>query len=82
MSPGISIPSVRKEFSYVNPDERYYPVNTRNDKELLARYESLAAEDNGVIFGGRLAEYKYYDMHHVIGSALAKSLAFLRSRRP
>jgi UDP-galactopyranose mutase len=73
---------IMKEYSYVNPDERYYPVNTRNDKELLSRYEALSAEDKGVLFGGRLAEYKYYDMHHVIGSALHKSRAFLRSRHP
>jgi UDP-galactopyranose mutase len=69
-----------KEFSYVDPKERYYPINTKSDKELLARYEALAAKEQGVLFGGRLAEYKYYDMHHVIGSALAKSRAFLRER--
>lgn len=69
-----------REYSYVDPRERYYPVNTQRDRELLTRYEALAAAERGVIFGGRLAEYKYYDMHHVIGSALAKSKAFLRER--
>lgn len=45
-----------KEFSYVDPKERYYPINTKNDKELLGRYEALAAKEQGVLFGGRLAD--------------------------
>ena len=50
--------------------EPYYPVNDEENNALLKRYKQL---NNDVIFGGRLGEYKYYDMHQVIGSALAKS---------
>lgn len=50
-------------------DEPYYPVNDDKNMELFKKYRSLAKSEN-VIFGGRLAEYKYYDMHQVIKSAL------------
>ena len=51
--------------------EPYYPVNDANNQKLYARYAKLAAGEENVIFGGRLAEYKYYDMDKVIASALA-----------
>ncbi len=51
-------------------DEPYYPVNDDKNSTLYQQYKKLAAETPNVIFGGRLAEYKYYDMHQVIGSAL------------
>ena len=51
--------------------EPYYPVNDEKNQELYKRYEALAAEEKNVIFGGRLAEYKYYDMDKVIESAFA-----------
>ena len=51
-------------------DEAYYPVNNEKNQELYAKYLELAKSENGVIFGGRLAEYKYYDMDKVIESAL------------
>lgn len=51
-------------------DEPYYPVNDEKNSRLLQRYQVLAAEEKNVIFGGRLAEYKYYDMHQVIEKAL------------
>jgi UDP-galactopyranose mutase len=54
-------------------DEPYYPVNTAEDREKLAKYRDLArkeAADNRVLFGGRLGTYKYLDMHMAIGSAL------------
>ncbi|EKF9879152.1 UDP-galactopyranose mutase [Vibrio cholerae] len=51
-------------------DEPYYPVNDDNNSKLYRKYRDLAKEETGVIFGGRLAEYKYYDMHQVIASAL------------
>lgn len=51
-------------------DEPYYPVNDSRNSELYARYKALAAGQEKVIFGGRLAEYKYYDMHQVIANAL------------
>ena len=51
-------------------DEPYYPVNDDRNSELYAWYKALADGQEKVIFGGRLAEYKYYDMHQVIASAL------------
>lgn len=52
--------------------EPYYPINDEENNEIYNQYKKLAGEEVNVIFGGRLAEYKYYDMHQVIGSALAK----------
>ena len=50
-------------------DEPYYPVNDDKNSELYAKYKALA-DESGVIFGGRLGEYKYYDMDVVVGKAL------------
>ena len=52
-------------------DEPYYPVNDDANSALYARYKALADAEGGVIFGGRLGEYKYYDMDKVIERALA-----------
>ena len=52
-------------------DEPYYPVNDAANGALYARYRALADAEAGVIFGGRLGEYKYYDMDKVIAQALA-----------
>jgi len=51
-------------------DEPYYPVNDGKNNELYQKYRELAAQEDRVIFGGRLGEYKYYDMDAVIGAAL------------
>ena len=51
-------------------DEPYYPVNDEKNGKLYAEYKKLAEAENKVIFGGRLGEYKYYDMDAVIASAL------------
>ena len=51
--------------------EPYYPVNDEKNQELYGRYAELAKNEEHVIFGGRLGEYKYYDMDKVIESALA-----------
>lgn len=51
-------------------DEPYYPVNDEKNGALYARYKELAEREPKVIFGGRLGEYKYYDMDAVIASAL------------
>lgn len=51
-------------------DEPYYPVNDKKNSMLYAEYKKLADAENKVIFGGRLGEYKYYDMDAVINSAL------------
>jgi len=50
--------------------EPYYPVNDQKNDTLFRQYQSAAKEEQHVIFGGRLAEYRYYDMHQVIASAL------------
>ena len=50
--------------------EAYYPVNNDKNQALYQQYAALAAKEQNVIFGGRLAEYKYYDMDDVIKSAL------------
>ena len=52
-------------------DEAYYPVNNDKNQSLYAKYAELAQKEKNVIFGGRLAEYKYYDMDDVIASALS-----------
>jgi UDP-galactopyranose mutase len=56
----------------VKTTEPYYPVNDLENNEKYNLYKSLADSEKNVIFGGRLAEYKYYDMHQVIASALKK----------
>ena len=53
--------------------EPYYPVNDSKNQELYQKYEALAKEQDRVIFGGRLGEYKYYDMDKVIASAMEKA---------
>lgn len=50
--------------------ERYYPVNDERNMSIYKKYRKLAIQETGIVFGGRLAEYKYYDMHQVIASAL------------
>ncbi len=52
-------------------DEPYYPVNDEKNKTLYEAYARLAAQEEKTIFGGRLGEYKYYDMDAVIARALA-----------
>ena len=51
-------------------EEPYYPINDDKNNELYEKYKNLAKEDNNVIFGGRLGQYKYYDMDKVIAEAL------------
>jgi UDP-galactopyranose mutase len=52
--------------------EPYYPVNDKTNTEKFDQYKALANQQSNVIFGGRLAEYKYYDMHQIVASALTK----------
>lgn len=51
-------------------DEPYYPINDDKNNTMYQQYRALAEQERSVIFGGRLATYKYYDMHQVIGAAL------------
>lgn len=64
---------ISKEYSTEWKDgmEPYYPVNDKENSELYAQYKNLADQEKDVIFGGRLAEYKYYDMAPIIEKALA-----------
>lgn len=55
---------------YEDGDEPYYPINDERNNELYAKYKALADQKSNVIFGGRLAQYKYFDMHNIIAEAL------------
>lgn len=61
-------------------DEPYYPVNDERNGKLYADYKALADAQERVIFCGRLAEYRYYDMHQVIARALDLALAYELSK--
>lgn len=63
---------ISKEFSseWAVGMEPYYPVNNEQNNELYQRYREMADKETNVIFGGRLGEYKYYDMDKVIAAAL------------
>ncbi len=65
---------ISKEFSYEwkNGDEPFYPVNDEKNNALYEKYKELA-DNTDVIFGGRMADYKYYDMDVTIKNALVKS---------
>lgn len=74
---GLDLPKtvISREYSseWKPGDEPYYPVNDEKNGALYAEYKKLADAEQNVIFGGRLAEYRYYDMDAVIASALQKS---------
>ena len=63
---------VTKEYpeEYSREKEAYYPVNDSVNNAKYLKYKELASLNQNIFFGGRLAEYKYYDMHQVIESAL------------
>ncbi len=63
---------ISKEYSseWKKGDEPYYPVNDERNTALYLQYKAMAEKEEKVIFGGRLGEYKYYDMDAVIASAL------------
>ena len=63
---------ISKEYSseWTTKDEPYYPINNERNNSLYEKYKSLADSTPNVIFGGRLGQYKYYDMDKVIGAAL------------
>lgn len=65
---------ISKEYSTEWKDgmEPYYPVNDKQNSELYAKYKGLADKEENVIFGGRLAEYKYYDMAPIIEKVMEK----------
>ena len=63
---------ISREFSqeWTLGQEPYYPVNDEKNNALYAQYRAIADRETGTIFGGRLAQYRYYDMDAVIASAL------------
>lgn len=65
---------ITKEYpdTYDNTKIPYYPIGDSKNLELYEKYKLLTEKENRYILGGRLAEYKYYDMHQIIGSALTK----------
>ncbi len=67
---------ISKEFSteWQNGMEPYYPVNDDRNNQLADQYRALAVIEPNVIFGGRLAEYKYYDMAPIVGAVLDMSI--------
>lgn len=70
---------ITKEYpkNYEKGDTPFYPINDEKNNERYKKYKELADNLPNVIFGGRLAEYKYYDMHQIIGSAITKSKKFI-----
>ena len=71
---------ISKEYSseWKLGDEPYYPVNDKKNSDLYNKYKSLADNQDKIIFGGRLGEYKYYDMDAVIAAALELSDKLLK----
>ena len=59
--------------------EPYYPVNDETNGALYARYAALAARETNVIFGGRLAQYAYYDMDQVVAAALQAAEKWIKN---
>lgn len=79
---GEDIPKtiISKEYSseWKPGDEPYYPVNDEKNSKLYQEYRKLASKEEKIIFGGRLGEYKYYDMDQVIKASLELSLRELQ----
>ena len=63
---GVSLTNARERPGI----EPYYPINDEKNGKLYERYKSLADGEEKVIFGGRLGQYRYFDMDAVIASAL------------
>ena len=70
---------ISREYSaeWKRGDEPYYPVNDEKNSRLYEQYKALAEAEPGVLFGGRLGEYKYYDMDKVIETALQRVRAVI-----
>ena len=66
---------ITKEFpqEWDTSKEAFYPINDSKNQTLFEAYKKMALQEKNVLFGGRLSEYKYYDMHQVIASALTAS---------
>lgn len=57
---------------YAVEKEPYYPINDYRNQQIYSKYKTIANRESTVTFGGRLAEYKYYDMHNIIETALSR----------
>ena len=70
--PSVGKTIISREYSdkWDSSKEPYYPINNEKNNSLYQKYADLASKDNKVIFGGRLGQYKYYDMDKVITEAL------------
>ena len=75
---------ITKEYpqEWTTEKEPYYPINDAKNNAVFKQYQQLAGNENNVIFGGRLAEYRYYDMHQIIGSALKKVSVHFNTPEP
>lgn len=73
---------ITKEYSqeWTPKEEAYYPINDVRNDDLFKKYKELTKNEENVIFGGRLADYKYYDMHHVVALALKKVAEVFKER--
>lgn len=76
----IPLTVISKEYpsEYIGRNEPFYPINDQKNNQIYKYYRDLSLCDHKYIFGGRLAEYKYYDMHQVIESALKKSEQYIK----
>ena len=76
-SQGNELPKtvISREYSveWRKGDEPYYPINDSKNSQLYSAYRELANREEKIVFGGRLGEYKYYDMDAVIGASLEMS---------
>ena len=74
---------VTREYSaeYTRGKTPYYPINDERNMALYKKYAAMKNAEKNVIFGGRLSEYRYYDMHQVIGSALVKARKEVENRQ-
>ena len=77
-NPKIENTIITKEYpqDYERGLDKFYPINTDQNEYMLQKYRELINHDK-YLFGGRLAEYKYYDMHQVIGSAMKRFKSFV-----
>ena len=80
----ISKTIISKEYSveWKPGDEPYYPVNDEKNSKLYGEYKVLADKEKKVIFGGRLGEYRYYDMDQVVEAALSKANELCNDENP
>lgn len=70
-NPDVPYTIITKEYPK-NSGEPFYPINNVENNERYTKYRKLMDEEQNVIFGGRLTDYKYYDMHQVVASALKR----------